>query len=201
MTGTPIQLPPGHWTLLDEPRVPPASRESLGPVAKAVLWLARRKTNEDNDFNVFLTLARLGRIFPAHSLLVSQLLGKTRLRKTEKELVVLRVAWRLGCVYEYAHHRRMAEALGVPAELIAAATTEDLTSFDPRTAALLKAADDVVAQHTLSGAGWARLTEVVSPDEALELVMFVGHYVMVAGVINTVGIQPEPEFAVHTTGA
>jgi hypothetical protein len=31
--------------------------------------------------------------------------------------------------------------------------------------------------------------------------MFVGHYVMVAGVINTIGVQPEPEFAVKVMGA
>jgi len=40
-------------------------------------------------FNVFLVLARLGRIFPAHSVFLSQLLAKTKLSAVEKELIVL----------------------------------------------------------------------------------------------------------------
>lgn len=197
MSSTPIELPPGDWILLDTPRIPPAEKSSLGRITRAVLWAARRKTKEANDFNVFLTLARLGRIFPAHTVLVSQLLGKTRLRNTEKELIVLRVAQRLGCAYEYAHHHHMAAELGISPQRIAAATSNDPSAFDPRTAAVLSATDELIEDHGLSDAGWAALTAHIDADEALELAMFVGHYVMVAGVINTAGVQPEPRFAVR----
>ncbi len=198
MSGSPIDLPAGQWDLFQKPRVAPARRSELGRIARTVLGVVRRRTGEQTDFNVFLTLARLGRLFPAHSVFLSQLLGNnTRLNPQDKELIVLRVAWRLGCAYEYAHHHRMAVELGVPTELIKAATIDDLTLFDPRTAALLRAADELVSDHKLSDAGWAAVTEQVTPDEALELCMFVGHYVMVAGIINTAGVMPEPNFAVR----
>lgn len=197
MNHAPIELPAGRWITFRTPRVPPADRSSLGRVARAALWAVRRRSGQSADFTVFLTLARLGRIFPAHSVFLSQLLAATRLSATEKELVVLRVAWRLGCVYEYAHHHRMATDIGVPPGHIRAASSEDLFCFDLRTAALLRAADQLVSDHQLSDAGWAALTAYVSADEALELCMFVGHYVMVAGVINTAGVVPEAEFAVQ----
>jgi len=84
-----VELPPGRWTLFDAPRVPPADRRSVGAIARGVLWLVRRQTKEATDFNVFLVLARLGRIFPAHSVFLSQLLAKTKLSAVEKELIVL----------------------------------------------------------------------------------------------------------------
>jgi 4-carboxymuconolactone decarboxylase len=193
----PLVLPAGDWTLMPRPRVAPAVRSSLGPVARGLLWLTRRRTGERGDFTVLLTLARLGKLFPAHAIFLSQLLGKTRLTAVEKEIVVLRVAWRLGCAYEYTHHHRMATELGVAADQITAATTDNLDAFTPRLAALLAAADELVHQHKLSDGGWRALREYRTDEEALELCMFVGHYVMIAMIINTAGVQPEPRFAVR----
>lgn len=197
MSQESVELPAGEWTLFDTPRVPPAPRASLGRVARGLLWMVRRQTKEPDDFNVFLVFARLGRLFPAHSVFLSQLLGKTRLSGQEKELIVLRVAWRLGCAYEYAHHHRSAQELGVSAAHISAATTEEPSGFDARTQALLLAADELVRHNKLDDTAWAALTEHVTADTALELCMFVGHYIMVAGIINSAGVQPEPHFAVH----
>jgi 4-carboxymuconolactone decarboxylase len=127
---------------------------------------------------------------------LSQVLGRTRLSAAEKELVVLRVAWRLGCAYEYSHHHHMAAELGVSAAHIDMATGDDMRGFDRRTAALLIATDELLTKRKLTTSGWAAVTEECTPDEVLELTMFVGHYVMVAMVINTVGIEPEPHFSV-----
>ncbi|WP_280829485.1 carboxymuconolactone decarboxylase family protein [Mycobacterium sp. OTB74] len=145
---------------------------------------------------MFLTLARLGKLFPAHSIFLSQVLGKTRLSTAEKELIVLRVAWRLGCAYEWSHHRHMADNAEVAPHVIAAATTEDLRGLSPRQSALLWATDELIAQHKLTESGWAAALEQLNADEALELSLFVGHYVMIAMVINTAGVQLEPGFDV-----
>lgn len=201
MNPNSIELPAGDWTLFDAPRVPPGSKSALSRVARGVLWMIRRETRESEDFNVFLVLARLGRLFPGHSVFVSQLLGKTRLSTPEKELVVVRVAWRLGCAYEYAHHYRSAVAANVSETHLRAATTENPTGLDPRTTALLHAADELVRHHKLDDDGWAALTTHVDADTALELCMFVGHYIMIAGIINTAGVQPEPHYAVHRSPA
>jgi hypothetical protein len=80
----PLVLPAGDWTVMPRPRVAPAARPSLGPVARALLWLTRRRTSERDDFTVLLTLARLGKLFPAHMIFLSQLLGKTRLTAVRK---------------------------------------------------------------------------------------------------------------------
>ena len=196
MSDEALVLPAGEWTLMPTPRVPPAAPASLGRVARALLSLTRRRMGQKSDFTVLLTLARLGRLFPAHAIFLSQLLGKTRLSAVEKEIVVLRVAWRLGCAYEYSHHHQMAGELGVNPDEIAAATGDNLDALSPRLAAMLTAADELVRAHKLSDNGWHILRRHCSDDEGLELCMFVGHYVMIAMIINTAGVQPEPHFAV-----
>ncbi|MBV8180248.1 MAG: hypothetical protein JO045_15880, partial [Mycobacterium sp.] len=89
MSNEALVLPAGEWTLMPTPRVLPAPPASLGLVARALLWLTRRRTGQKSNFTVLLTLARLGRLFPAHTIFLSQLLGRTRLSPVEKEIVVL----------------------------------------------------------------------------------------------------------------
>ena len=57
--------------------------------------------------------ARLGRVFPLHTLFFFQLLQHGRIPHADSERIVIRVAWRMGCQYEFAHHTRMALELGV----------------------------------------------------------------------------------------
>lgn len=189
-------LPPGEWNGLERARVAPLDHSALSLPARVVLALIRRRTGTPDDFNVFRTFARLGGIFPTHTVLVSQLLGKGRLSSREKELVILRVAWRLGCVYEWGHHTHMARELGVDeAEIEAVATDEIGSELSDRLTAFVAIADELLATHALSDETWALGRKSASDDELLELCFLVGHYVMVALTLNGVGVQLEPEFA------
>jgi alkylhydroperoxidase family enzyme len=195
MSYQPLDLPPANWTLPSAPRIAPAPSATLSRVSRATLWLTRQRTGESADFNVFRTLARLGRLFPAHAIFLSQLLARTRLAPAEKELVVLRTAWRLGCAYEYGHHHHMASELGVPPTQLAAATTENAEGLTPRLKALLLGTDVLVSEHQLDAPDLQVLRLYCTDDDVLELCMLVGHYVMIAMIINTAGVQPEPAFA------
>lgn len=199
MSTDALQLPSGNWSLPGTPNIAPAARSTLSPVARGLLWLMRRRTRQRTDFNVFLTMARLGRLFPAHAVFLSQLLGRTRLPAAEKETIVLRAAWRLGCAYEYSHHHAMARESGVSPAQIDAATADDPSGVSERSTALLRATDELVRTNKLSEPKLQALRRYCNDDEILELCMFVGHYVMIAMIINTSGIQPEPNFAVEAS--
>jgi Carboxymuconolactone decarboxylase family len=107
-------------------------------VLRLPLWFARCKAGA--EFNLTVTLARLGRLFPAHTVLLSALRGGMRLMSTEKEIVIWRVVWRLGRAYEYTHHHHVASERGVTASQIAAATMQEPDCLSPRLTALLVAA-------------------------------------------------------------
>ncbi|MFE1512119.1 carboxymuconolactone decarboxylase family protein [Streptomyces sp. NPDC058726] len=185
----PDDLPPGNWHHAPRARIEPAAPDTLGLTARLVLRVIRRRTRAPRDYNVFRTLARLGGIFPAHAVFLSQILLRGRLPVAEKELVILRVAWRQGCVYEWSLHSPMATAAGVPEHHKRAAATESPRFDDPRLHALVEATDEILASGTLTDASWSALLGHCTPDEALELCMLIGHYVMVAFTLNTVGVQ------------
>ncbi|MFF4724143.1 carboxymuconolactone decarboxylase family protein [Streptomyces mirabilis] len=145
---------------------------------------------------MFRTLARLGSIFPAHSLFLSQILLRGQLSRTEKELVILRVAWRRGCAYEWAHHVHRAGSLAIPDERIDTMAQEQPTlDDDPRLRALIQTTDELLDSGALTDTAWSRLTFHCSADEAMELCLLVGHYVMVGMTLNATGVQLEDQLA------
>lgn len=187
-------LPPGDWQVSDRARVAPLTSEDLSWQARLTLRVIRRRTRSAVDFTVFRTFARLGTLFPIHSLLVGRLLASGALSSAEKERVVLRVAWRTGCVYEWAHHAHMAAELGIPEAEVERLAVTDLTGWPDRLAVMLRVADELVAEQIVSDATWQRAQSELGDDAALELCFLVGHYVMVAMTINSTGIQVEDSF-------
>ncbi|WP_406434291.1 carboxymuconolactone decarboxylase family protein [Streptomyces sp. NBC_01589] len=188
------RLPAGDWRGVGDQRVPGAAPEQLGWVGRLVLRLIRRRTRAASDYNVFLVFARLGSIFPAHAVFLSQILLRGRLSQTEKELTILRVAWRMGCGYEWGHHAHMAADLGVPAAEVAAMADPTPRTPANRRDALVAIADELLASHTLSDPSWQAAGAWLNDDELLEACMVVGHYAMVAMTLNATRVQLEDEF-------
>jgi alkylhydroperoxidase family enzyme len=194
-------LPAGRWHLMPAARVAPLSTDATSPIARLILALIRHAEKTTQDYNVFTTFARLGSIFPAHTVFLSRLLRRGRLQPAEKELVIIRVAWRLGAVYEYGHHLHTARKLHIAEADLVATTTDGPADVSERLTALLAATDELLADHTVSDTTWALLRDHASDDELLELCMLVGHYVMVSMMLNAAGIQLEPAFAAALTGS
>lgn len=97
-------LPAGDWNILSAARIAPPERKQVPPLGRLSLWIIRRVEKTNGDYNVFGTLARLRSTFPALATFLSQVLKRGQIPRAEKEQVILRIAWRLGAVYEYSHH-------------------------------------------------------------------------------------------------
>jgi hypothetical protein len=67
----------------------------------------------------------------------------------------------------------------------------EASGWSRRQAAILQATDELHAERMVGEQTWARLTEYLSHTELLELCMLAGHYEMLAGTIQSAGIQPE----------
>ncbi len=110
-------LPPGSWHQPAIPRCQPAPVARQTALQKLLLGVTRRRAKADEDLHVFTVLSRLGGIFLPYLLFLSQILMKSRISRVDKERIILRVAWRVGCVYEWGHHVHMATELGVAGEV------------------------------------------------------------------------------------
>jgi alkylhydroperoxidase family enzyme len=116
------------------------------------------------------------------------------LDRRDAELVILRVGWNARCRYEWGQHVVIALAEGLPAEDIArVARGPEAHGWSQHQAALLRAVDELHRDHSLTTSTLQQLEAVYGTPQLIELSMLVGHYVMLAGVINTFAVQLEPE--------
>ena len=141
---------------------------------------------------VFLTIGRHRRLFWGWLFFAGALMPGGRLPRRETELVILRVATLSKSTYELTQHRRLGRRAGL--------TTDEIDrvvlgagdpSWGPRDRVLLRVADALHAQGDVSDALWAELRHQLDEREAIELVMLIGHYAMLATTLNTLRVEPD----------
>ena len=146
----PIALPRREVDRIGLPPRPPLHRRELRLWQRGFLTLIRVLAGETYDYTCFRVTARLGKVIPLHTLFFTQLPQHGRIPGADSERIVIRVAWRVGCQYEYAHHTRMALALDVPRSEIESLSHETDDNWSPRTRTLMTAVDELLSTRNLS---------------------------------------------------
>lgn len=108
-----------------------------------------------------------------------------------RELVILRVGAVTGAAYEIHHHWREARDVGVSDSRIDSVVSGATSFGDRRVDALIAFVDDVLARIKGGGADTTHMQEFYSDNEIALITLLVGHYVMTALFIGTLGIVPE----------
>src|SRR3979411_119485 len=110
--------------------------------------------------NIFTTLARHRGLFRRWLRFAGALMPGGRLPRSDTELVILRVAHNTGCEYEWRHHERLAQAVGMSAEAVARVRTWTAENgvFTAHQANLLRAADELHERREISDELWATLS-------------------------------------------
>jgi alkylhydroperoxidase family enzyme len=121
------------------------------------------------------------------------LLQKPALEPRDRELMILRVAWRTRSRYEFVQHARLAARLGITDDEIAAITDGTDGAWSPLERALLDATDELVDHYRVEDATWKRLAEHLDERQLVELVFVVGTYVGLAMAFNSFGLQLDPD--------
>jgi AhpD family alkylhydroperoxidase len=177
------------------PRVAPGTRAQIGSVNAFIAEVAGAAIGT-GPLNLFTTLGRHRRLFRHWLRFAGALMPGGVLPRADTELVILRVAHRAGCAYEWEAHERIAATVGLSAAQIAAVREGPgaaIWSADER--GLLGAVDELQAERRLSEPTFRALRERYTDEQLIELLMLIGHYDMLAGVINGLGIQPDPPSA------
>jgi alkylhydroperoxidase family enzyme len=165
------------------PRIPPGSRREIGLVATAIARVGGRVIGSGPP-NIFTTLARHRRLFLPWLFFAGRLMPRGRLPRADTELVILRVAHRCGSDYEWRHHERIAQRVGLSAEEVARVREEHPGGFSERQALVLRAVDELHDTRDISDETWAGLRAQLSDVELIELCMLTGHYEMLAMTLN-----------------
>jgi alkylhydroperoxidase family enzyme len=149
------------------------------------------------ELGVFTTLVRNPDVFGDFLPFGRRMLHGSSLHPRERELLILRTAFRCRARYEWSHHEVIGRKAGLTDDDLSALTqeaTDDPDPADPARTLLLRAADELVADHVLSDRTWAALAATYPVPQIIEICLLVGEYVMLAGALNSLGVQIEPGY-------
>ena len=114
----------------------------------------------------------------------------------DRELLILRTAWLSRSAYVWAHHAPAARTAGITAdELTRIARGPDAAGWSPFEVALLRAADQLHVSAFVNDATWQALAARYDTRRLLDAVFTVAEFTMVAGTVNSLGVQLEDGFA------
>ncbi|HEY4281239.1 MAG TPA: carboxymuconolactone decarboxylase family protein [Conexibacter sp.] len=145
--------------------------------------------------NVFATLAHQPQLTRRVNALGGYFMAHGTIALRERELAILRVGAAADCDYEIGQHRWIAANAGMSAEEVAAALDPQSDhAWAPADAALLAFVDELLATGTIQDATWESLAGW-GDDGRVELLVLVGFYRMIAGVLNALGVELDPSVA------
>jgi len=171
--------------------VRPANGDDGLVLDRAIACVASRFTHTEPP-QVFTEIGRHPRLFRTWLPFAGTLLLQGALPRVDAELVILRTAWNARCDYEWQQHVTLAARAGIADERLAAVRAgAEGDGWTIRQRLLLTAADQLHANRCMDGLTRARVEDELSTKEFVELCLLVGHYEMLAMLLNSRGVEPD----------
>ena len=180
--------PEGGWRKTERVRVNPLKPEEMSLFASTAIRIINTVGKLDAS-NLFMMLLRNFRLFKAWLGFAARMMPYGEIDRRDTELVILRVGWNCRCRYEWGQY--------IDIGLRTALTKQDIAQvplgaqapkFEPRIKALMKACDEFHHDRMVSASTWAELEPHYSTRKLLEVLMLIGHYEMLAGLLNSTGL-------------
>lgn len=145
------------------------------------------------ELAIFQTLLNHPALARALNDLLATMLWHGKLDSRLRELLIMRIGWLTGSVYEWTQHWRVAQGLGVSADdLLGVREWQDYPGFGPAERAVLAATDDVVRDGAVSAESWAACErEFSDPAILIELVTAIGAWRMVSSTLHSLAVPLE----------
>jgi AhpD family alkylhydroperoxidase len=125
------------------------------------------------------------------------LLGTT-LSARQRELIILRVAVRRHCAYEWAQHVFVGRDAGLTdADIARVSFGPDAPLLDPLEAALLRAVDELVGEGAITETTWNVLAEHLDQRQLLDVIFTAGAYETLAWFMRSVDMEIDDDIAHH----
>ena len=140
--------------------------------------------------NIFATMAHNPRLLKRFMPFGGYFLNKGTVPAREREIVILRVGHNTGSVYEFGQHTVIGLREGLTEPEIAALVREpDDHGWTRKERTLIDMADEICAHDCVGERTWSALRDDWDDAQLCELVFLAGEYRMVAGFLNTMGVQ------------
>lgn len=108
-----------------------------------------------------------------------------------RELIILRLAWRISAVYEWPHHVRLARSSGVSQDDVDGVIVGHCESWSQLDGGLIAATDQLLDSYRIDNGTWTRLTKQLNEQQLVEVPFVMGTYVSLAMAFDSWSVQVE----------
>jgi 4-carboxymuconolactone decarboxylase len=174
---------------LTTPRIPPLSDEEYSPELQAMTGFPQGS----RGLNLVKTIARVPDAAPLFLSYSRHFLSPgNSLPARERELLIVRIGHLCQSAYEQGQHVEFALRAGLTVDDLQRIAQGAAAGWNDTDAALIRAADEIVADQFISDAVWQALARAFDQRQLMDLVMTAAQYVQLATILNTFGVQLEP---------
>ena len=179
------------------PRIPPLSPRDWTDEELEVItfWEGESVRETGASSTLTMTLAQHPAMAGVFYPFGKQLLIHSTLPARQRELVTLRISWLYGCEYEWGHHLQWARNIGITDEEIAALKGDtEAFPWPELDLAVLRAIDQLRDHNVILDEVWTVLARHFDTRQLMDLVLTIGHYVMLSWAIASWGTELEPSW-------
>jgi 4-carboxymuconolactone decarboxylase len=168
------------------PRLAPVDAERAPEPARRIL--------QSTPLSLLGMVAHAESVFDRWLRYSNALLTRLQLDPLLRELAILEVAHLSRSPYEWVQHAAIAKAVGASEAQIDAIEQERPRdrAFDDDQSMVLQFTREVVQEGAASEHAVDELAKRLGPRGVIELLLVVGHYMAIARVIATTGLEPQP---------
>ncbi|BBY05850.1 carboxymuconolactone decarboxylase family protein [Mycobacterium noviomagense] len=161
---------------------------------------ARRRATERGlpqaiaELSVFRIALHQPGVAAALNGMLNELLWTGTLDARLRELIIMRIAWATGSVYEWTQHWRVARAVAVPErDLLAVRDWRNADHFGAVERAVLAATDETLRDGMISDETWQACRTVLGDDPAVlvELVAAIGNWRLFSALLRSLDVPLE----------
>jgi len=184
-------VPTGGWSTPARPRLQAPCARERGWLLGLLSRLAGRLGRPDIP-DVITVLHLNPRLFWPWLWFASRLMPGGRLPSRVRERVILRTAWNCRSRYEWGQHVQIGLRVGLTDADVVQVSRGPAAYTEQPLRAVMQACDEMFARQLIEDATWQALAQHYDRKLLIELMMLIGHYVMVAGFLNSAGLVLEP---------
>lgn len=185
-------------------RLPPLSRSEWTDEAREVFgyWEGPTARENGSQSQTMMVLANHPRLAIASLDFGKYILVDCTLTARQKELIVLRVAWRYGSEYQWTHHVLSGRKIGMTdAEFDALKTAGDSPAFNRGEQAIIRAVDQLSDSGKVDDATWSALSEELDKHQLMDTLYAIGLFTMNAWALGAMGVEAEENSASFSKSA
>ena len=176
---------------LTKPRIAPLAESQWTDVHRQLVAKYARDGRADNALKTLLRLPELVEGVMPFTAYVSD---ESSLTPRHRELLALRVAWLAGSQPLWATHAARARSTGLTtSDIRRIAQGPEASGWDPFEATLLRLADQLFRNSSVTDATWQMLAASYDLFHQLDAVETVNHFTVLSMLYNSFGVQPDAD--------